>query len=297
MAYVDAHVHFWDDRIDHAWLAGEPTLPTDATPADYRSAVADDPPARFLFVEADADAGMGGAEARWVAEMCRGAPDFGGMVVWAPVDVGGASVSRHLDELGLDAVVGVRRLIQGEPPGFARSAGFVDGVRAVGAAGLAFDVCIRADQLDDAIALARAVPDTRLVLDHCGKPPIATGRLDAWRRDLATFAAFDHAVCKLSGLVTEADPRRWTADDLTPIFDHALECFGADRILWGSDWPVVEPAATHRSWREATDTLLAPLSDHERDAIRRTTALTTYNLVDDSGSGNRPPRSAGRSDT
>lgn len=281
MTYVDAHVHFWDDGIGHAWLDGEPALPARATLADYRGAVADDPPIRFVFVEADADVGMGGAEARWVAEMCGGRADFDGMVVWSPVDAGGDAVARHLDELALDSVVGVRRLIEDEPAGFARSGDFVDGVRAAGARGLVFDVCIKAHQFDDAIALARGARDTRLVLDHCGKPPIATGQLADWRRDLATLAAFENVVCKLSGLVTEADPQRWATADLEPVLDHALACFGADRILWGSDWPVVERAATHEAWREATDALLAPLSNHERDAIRRTTALRTYNLEDD----------------
>ncbi|MDW3220068.1 MAG: amidohydrolase family protein [Acidimicrobiales bacterium] len=281
MAYVDAHVHFWDDGIEHGWLDGEPALPSRATLADYRDTTVDDPPSRFLFVEADADEGMGAAEARWVADMCGGEADFAGMVVWAPVQAGGAAVARHLDELGLDGIVGIRRLVQGEAAGFARSAGFVDGVRAVGAADLVFDICITANQFADAIALARAAPDTRLVLDHCGKPPIATGQLADWRRDLAALAASENVTCKLSGLVTEADPQRWSEDELAPVLDHALECFGAERILWGSDWPVVERAATHRSWRDATDILLAPLSDDERDTIRRTTALRIYDLEDD----------------
>ena len=109
-----------------------------------------------------------------------------------------------------------------------------------------------------ALVLARGASDTRIVVGHLGKPDIAGGGFDEWLDGFARLGGLGNVWCKLSGLVTEADLRRWTVDDLRPYLDIALEAFGVDRILWGSDWPVVTAAATHRRWRAASGDLLAP---------------------------------------
>lgn len=280
--YVDAHVHFWDrSRHTYEWLASEPALAGPYTLAEYRVATADDPPSGFLFVQAGTGGDDGAAEARWVHEMCEGDVGFAGMVVWAPAELGADAMGRHLDALDLPTVRGVRRLIQADPPGFCTQRSFVEAVASLAPRDLVFDVCILPHHLDDAIELAAGAPDTRLVLDHLGKPDIAGGGHDDWHAGFRELAAHDNVWCKLSGLVTEADAASWTVDDLRPVVDAALAAFGPPRLLWGSDWPVVTLAATHRRWRDATDTLLGELTASERDAIRSGTAIDVYGLAEE----------------
>ena len=124
----------------------------------------------------------------------------------------------------------------------------------------------------------RACPDTRFVLDHAGKPDIRGARLDPWRADLETIAAFPRVVCKLSGLVTEAHPTTWTPDDVRPYVEHALGCFGPGRLLFGSDWPVVKLASTYTRWLESARALLDRLAPAERGAIFFDNARRTYRI-------------------
>jgi L-fuconolactonase len=277
--YVDAHVHFWDvDVHRYDWLADEPGLGDRCVLADYRAATADDPPDRFLFVQAGTAEEDAGAEARWVDEMCGTEADFAGMVVWAPTDGGAGAVARHLDALDLATVRGVRRLIQGEPDGFGAAPAFIDGVTEVGRRDLVFDICITPRQLGDATVLVRGAPEARFVLDHCGKPDIAGGGFDEWQAELRGLAACHNVWCKLSGLVTEADLDRWTVADLRRYVDEALEVFGPRRLLWGSDWPVCTNAATHRRWRDASAELLDVLSGAERANILSMNATDVYRL-------------------
>lgn len=277
--YVDSHHHFWDTAaLTYEWLADEPRLGRRYALDDYRAATADDPPERFVFVEAGATADDAAAEARWVHEMCAGQPDFGGMVVWAPVHAGADAVARQLDALALATVKGVRRMLQSDPPGVGNQPGFVAGVVELGRRDLVFDLCVLPRHLDETIDLARSAPESRLVLDHFGKPDIAGGGLNAWEPKLRALAASDNVWCKLSGLVTEADLGQWTDDDLWPYVEVALDAFGAERILWGSDWPVCGLAATHREWRDATAELLTGLSASERDRIMAANAIEVYRL-------------------
>ena len=277
--YVDAHLHFWDREVArYRWLENEPRLPARAALDDYREATADDPPEQYVFVQAGADPADGAAEARWVHAMCGATGDFAGMVVWAPVDDGPVAVAAHLDALRLPSVVGVRRLIQWAPAGLCTQPGFVGAVTSLGRRALAFDMCVFAHQLGDALTLARAAPDTRLVLDHFGKPDIAGGDIAGWRGRFEALAGLDNVWCKLSGLVTEADHTRWSVNDLRPFVHAVLELFGPRRIIWGSDWPVCTLAATHRRWRQATAELLGDLSADERQQILAGNARAVYRL-------------------
>lgn len=279
MSYTDAHVHFWDRSLhSYPWLDDEPKLGRRYLLEDYRAATADDPPDGFVFVQAAAD-NHGVAEARWVQAMCADQSDFEGMIVWAPMHAGAAAVGRHLDHFmntGADRILGARQLIQWMDDNWLRSP-FVEAVAALGARGLCFDICIMSHQLDDAVALVQRSPDTRLVIDHFGKPDIADDGFAHWQPRFRELAR-DNVWCKLSGLVTEADHDAWTVDQLLPYVMEAIEVFGVDRILWGSDWPVVNNAASHCGWRQATAQLLGSLTAGERDAVMRTNAQSCYGL-------------------
>jgi L-fuconolactonase len=155
----------------------------------------------------------------------------------------------------------------------------VSGVTRAGEAGLTFDICVRHRGLRACIELVRRCPGTTFVLDHAGKPDIRGGVLDPWRAHIAALALLPNVVCKLSGLVTEADPTRWTPAALQPYVDHLLGSFGPGRLLFGSDWPVVKLAASYRRWLDVTRELLEPLSDAERAAVMGENARRVYRLA------------------
>jgi len=276
---IDAHVHLWDTgRHSYPWLAEAVTLPDRALLDDYREATLDSRPDGFVFVQAGAADDDGAAEARWVHDQCANQADFAGMVVWAPIEDGPSAVAAHLGTLPMRRVRGVRRMLQGERPGLAAQSGFVEAVAALAAEDLAFDLCLHPHQQVEAVGLARGAPHTRLVLDHLAKPDIAGHGFDEWQTGFRALAACDNVWCKLSGLVTEADPERWSRADLAPFVAEALEAFGPQRLLWGSDWPVCTLAATHHRWWAATAELLADLSGAERHAILHGTAVEVYRL-------------------
>ena len=140
---------------------------------------------------------------------------------------------------------------------------------------LVFDALVLPRHLPRLLAVVDRHPDLQFVLDHFGKPALSTGEIDVWRRDIALLAERDNIVCKLSGLVTEARPD-WQLDDLRGAVDHALSRFGPRRMLWGSDWPVVDLAGGYAKWLAAAETLLADLPSAERADVFGGTAARIY---------------------
>lgn len=243
---VDAHLHLWDPEVlDYAWLSGrlQRRFGPDELAQAVGGAAAD---LSFVFVQADCAPEQALEEVRWVASLAATA-GVRGIVAFAPLERGEA-VRHELDDLRTEPlVVGVRRLLQSEPPGFATSAAFLEGARTLAASGLAFDACVRAEQLEDVIALADAVPSLRIVLDHLGKPGVgrpgapADPRRSPWSAAVRALAARPNVVAKLSGLPSEAPGGRWSEEQLAPFVEIALEAFGPNRLLFGSDWPVSAP--------------------------------------------------------
>ena len=150
----------------------------------------------------------------------------------------------------------------------------------VGRRGLVFELCLKAarGQLATAIELVRRCPEVRFVLDHLGKPPVAARALDPWRAELAELARCPNVVCKISGLITEADPARWTRADLRPYLEHAFACFGPHRVMFGSDWPVSARTHLYPTWVAILEEFLAAQSVAARERFWRGTAREVYRL-------------------
>jgi L-fuconolactonase len=278
--YIDTHVHFWNNEaFSYSWLESEPRLAGQFGLEDYRRATAYDRPSGFVFVQAAAVDSDGADEASWVHEMCKSSPDFAGIVAWAPVDKGPNATRDHLEALDVPSIVGVRRLLQWDPPGLARQPRFVAAVDALAGQNLTFDICIFPEHLEDAQTLAASCPNTRLVLDHLGKPNIAGGEIHMWKAGFCALARHDNVWCKLSGLATEASPD-WTPSDVAPYVDVALDTFGPERLIWGSDWPICTVATSHEVWRRATELLLSELAPSERHAILVGNATRVYHRQD-----------------
>jgi len=283
LSFVDTHVHFWDNaRIPHPWLVEVPDIAGAHTPTELINEAGRRVPQPIVFVEASADPAQGLAEVRWVEDLAvRHARQLviGAIVAFAAVDQG-VETETALDALRARPLVrGIRQLIQGEAdPRFCLRNAFVAGVQSVGARGLSFDLCVKPPQLASVIELVRLCPETSFILDHGGKPDIRRGVLDPWRAHIAELARLPNVVCKLSGLVTEADPAAWTPAQLRPYVEHLISNFGPGRLMFGSDWPVVKQAATYQRWLDTVLGLIEPLSPADRDAILSANARRVYRL-------------------
>jgi L-fuconolactonase len=277
---VDSHVHLYDPGvIRYGWMSGQPVLDRVRLMPQYDAARDGVEVERLVFVEVGADPGQHLQEAAFVDALAAHEPRIAAMVVAAPLE-NGAAVSADLEQLAAHPLTrGVRRLLQDEPdPEFCLRPGFVEATRLLPRFGLSFDLCVRHHQLPGPIALARRCPEVAFVLDHIGKPAIRDGRLDPWRAQIRELAALPNVFCKLSGLVTEADHERWSREQLRPYILHVLDCFGVERVMFGSDWPVSELTHRYREWVAIVDWALAGSSKDELRRLFRDTAIAFYRL-------------------
>lgn len=228
---IDSHVHIWDPTaLEYSWLEGELDRPY--LPADYQAGA----PATtgVIFVEAGPSDKV--AEVAWAESL--GWPELLGVVAHAPLELG-AGVVEQLEALRqAGRTVGIRRLLQDEPLSFFENPGLLEGLRALAATGLPFDACIRHHQLAALTTLLAKVPDLRVVLDHLAKPPVATGDDGTWAHELRALAALPQVSVKLSGMPPELSDDQDLVSAALPWLEVALDAFGADRAMVGSDWPV-----------------------------------------------------------
>jgi L-fuconolactonase len=206
-----------------------------------------------------------------------------GVVGW--VDLADPEVAATLADLstrpGGEALVGVRHQVHDEPdPDWLLRDEVADGLAAVAAAGLVYDLLVRERELPAARAVAERLPELTLVVDHLAKPRIREGAMDPWAGELAALARHPNVACKVSGLVTEADWDAWTPEQLVPYVWHAADVFGPERLLFGSDWPVCLLAADYGEVVAATAEALerAGLGPAERDAVFGANARRLYRL-------------------
>jgi predicted TIM-barrel fold metal-dependent hydrolase len=276
---IDTHQHLiYRDRFAYGWTVDLPVLARgNFTLADYYHLV-DDTVATSIFMETGVDDTDYRNEARFVADLiaepanrisgqiasCRPEQEYG--------------FEGWLEEGASLGVLGYRRILHVMPDETSRQATFRRNVRSIGARGKTFDICVLARQLPVAIELAQACDGMTLVLDHCGVPDIAAGALEGWARDLQRISRLDHVICKLSGLLAYCALNAADANAIQPYVDHVLECFGPQRIVWGSDWPVVNATAGLPTWLKITQSILMQLSDDEAVGIARCNAIRCYNL-------------------
>ncbi|NED14929.1 amidohydrolase family protein [Streptomyces sp. SID9124] len=277
---VDAHHHVWDLAVrDQDWITGQALAPLrrDFTLADL------EPEARAAGVSATVlvQTVTAAEETPEFLALAESSELVAGVVGWSDLtapDI--ADTLAALRELpGGHRLVGLRHQVQGEPdPEWLLRPDVLRGLAAVADAGLVYDLVVLPHQLPAATRAAAALPGLVFVLDHAGKPPVATGRTQPWADDLRALAALPNTVCKLSGLVTEADWRTWTTDDLRPYAETAIDAFGPGRLMFGSDWPVCRLAATYTDVLDTARTLVQDLGEEERAAVLATTAERVYGL-------------------
>ena len=186
---------------------------------------------------------------------------------------------RHLERMVAEPRIrGIRRLLQDDPDDLSAGDVFRGNIRRLAGHDLAFDICVQARQLPTAHALAAACPNVQFVLDHCGNPPIEGGDIAQWRKDVARLAELPNVAGKISGIVNHA-PRGWTPQTLRPVVEHMIESFGWDRVLFGSDRPVLTVNGSLTAWVEALRAIVAGASESEQAALFSRNAERVYGLV------------------
>jgi L-fuconolactonase len=271
---IDAHQHFWQyDAEEYDWIDESMTpLKRDFLPDDLRTEMGGAGFDACVAVQARQTLD----ETRWLLALADEHPFVAGVVGW--VDLQSDAGAAQIEALRHPKLVGVRHIVQAESEGFLTRSPFRRGIAALDRHGLAYDILVYARQLREAIRFAADFPEQRFVLDHLGKPDIRSGSFDAWRRDLDRLANLPNVWAKLSGLVTEADWRRWTRAELHRYANAALDAFGADRLMIGSDWPVCTLAGTYSDVMSVVTTALERRTAAERDAVLGGTAAKFWNL-------------------
>jgi L-fuconolactonase len=274
---IDAHHHVWDLAVrDQPWTADLPVLRRSFTLDDLRPELERAGIDGTVLVQTIAVP----EETPEFLAMAQANDEVLGVVGW--VDLTEPGIAEEIARLralpGGAHLVGIRHQVQAEPdPEWLLREDVRRGLRAIADAGLVYELLVTRDQLPAAVAAVERDPDVTWVLDHAGRPPVAGGRSDEWGRHLSRLAMFDTVACKLSGLVTEAD-ENWTPALLAPYADHLFEAFGADRVMFGSDWPVCLLRTGYPGVVDLTQRLVASLSDTEQADVWGGTAVRWYGL-------------------
>ena len=273
---IDSHQHFWQvGRFDYPWMSSDlGVLYRDYLPHDLEPILRHNAINQTILVQASNSV----AESRWLLELADTNSFIAGVVGW--VDLMSPRAEEQLQELSSHPKFkGVRHLVESEPnDDWLVQPAVISGLKGLAAYGLSYDLLVHTRHLKYVPQVAENCPELALVIDHLAKPPIARNEIDEWSRALAPLAKFPNINCKLSGLVTEANWSSWQTNDLRPFVDCALELFGAERIMFGSDYPVCLLAATYERVLESFQEMLKDLSETEREKIFSTNAAKFYRL-------------------
>jgi len=282
MPIVDTHLHLWDlDRFRLPWIQKGSPLARSFVMKDFLTASENLNVVNAVYMEVDVEPGQHRAEAEYVLDICRQnkTPLRAAVIGGRPA---ADDFRKYLESFKGDQYLkGVRQVLHndGTPAGYCLATNFVRGVRILGEMNLSFDLCLRSTDLGDGIKIAETCPSTRFILDHCGNMNVQAKDRTQWQRDMERLGGVKNVVCKVSGIVASARPEKWTADDLAPIINHTLSCFGPDRVMFGGDWPVCTLASTYRQWVQALQSIVRQRPAEEQRKLFHDNAARFYGLV------------------
>lgn len=276
MRCIDAHHHLWQYSLaEYGWIDDSmKELRRDFLPRDLDAEII----AQNIDATIAVQARQSMEETRWLLELANVNAFIAGVVGWAPII--DPLFPKLLEELALDPKLkGLRHVLQDElDDDYALGKDFQRGIHALSGMGIVYDILIHERQLPVAIQLVDRNPNQMFVLDHLAKPKIASQKISPWRENLCELARRPNVTCKISGMTTEADWQSWTLRDLAPYLEVALECFGTQRLLAGSDWPVCKVATSYQRWWETLRQWVSQLTDFEQGNILGGNAARVYGL-------------------
>jgi L-fuconolactonase len=273
---IDAHHHFWKyDPVEYGWIDDDMrAIRRDFLPADLKREIA----AAGVDAVVSVQARQSLEETRWLLDLAAENDFIAGVVGWVPLV--SPSVNDDLARFAASPKLkSVRHVLQGEPDeNYMLREDFNAGVRALARHELAYDVLILERQLPQTIRFVDGHPDQVFVLDHIAKPRIKDWQMSPWRDNIRELARRENVYCKISGMVTEADYRAWSGEQLRPYVDAVLEAFGPSRLMFGSDWPVCLVACGYARWANLVRGFVAQLSPAEQADLMGNTARRAYRV-------------------
>ncbi len=273
MRIIDTHLHLiYQDRFEYKWLAGEPKINRDWPVESYWAEALPLGIEAALHMEVDVIEPQIVEESRFVLGLDR----IVGAIANARPEH--ADFERQLEALtALGGVKGIRRLIQGQPAEMSQTETFRANLRLLPKYGMSFDICAKSHELPIVEPLVVACPEVQFVLDHCGNPKIGAGEWESWTTRMERIAALPNVVCKVSGILANVT-EDWTVDQLRPYVEFVIERFGWDRVVWGSDHPVVTLFGNLTSWVNASREIVAGASQDEQEKLFFRNAERVYRI-------------------
>lgn len=272
---IDAHVHFWKyNPIKDAWITDEMALlQRDFFPENLKPVLQENGITGIVAVQAD----QSEKETKFLSQLANKNPFIKGIVGW--VDLQNKNVEdKLLYWTEYPVIKGFRHIVQAEAEGFLKKEAFLDGIKLLKNFDFTYDILIYPNQLKEAIQFVNKFPNQKFVLDHCAKPCIRDQKINEWKIQIKEIAQNENVYCKVSGLVTEAKWNEWKTEDLHSYLDVVFESFGTDKILFGSDWPVMLLSSTYSKWKKLIEEYMLQFSDEEKQKVFDTNAVKFYNL-------------------
>ena len=280
MELIDTHQHLvYRNEATYGWTKSIPALAEDNfTLEDYKVLTKDFNIKGTIFMETGVDDPDYKNETKFIKSvMDQTDSKIKGLIVSIRPEID-EGFDEWLEETISMNVSGYRRILHVMPDETSQTSTFRENVKKIGSKGKPFDICYLPTQLKIASDFAKACDQMDLVLNHCGVPPIASGEIDEWSKDLKSLSKIPNVTCKLSGLMAYCAPGTSSYETIKPYVDHVLECFGPDRMVWGSDWPVVNLGKGIAEWINVTNTILDNLSEDEARKIASSNAERIYNV-------------------
>ncbi len=275
MTIIDTHQHFWKyDPVNYSWINDEmQVIRKDFLPGDLAVVLNENKVQGCVAVQADQTE----EETDWLLQLAAKNDFIKGVVGW--VDLRSSNIEERLQHYQqYKKLKGFRHVLQGEEPSFMLQQGFLNGISKLNRFSFAYDVLIFPQHLSAALELVTKFPEQRFVVDHVAKPYIKDGKIDEWKTGMQQLAQHSNVYCKISGMVTEADWKNWTADQLKPYIDVVVESFGINRIMYGSDWPVCLVASSYNKWIETVQNYFSSYTEEEQEKIFCSNAIKFYQL-------------------
>ena len=272
---LDSHVHFWKyNKSDLPWIdRNMKILQKDYLPSDLELTLKRNHVDGCIAVQAM----TAEVETRFLAELANTHTIIKGVVGWT--DIRANNAEKKLTELKeYPSIVGMRHIVQSEADDFLYDEKFRQGISLLKQFGYTYDILIYPRQLKAATDFVRAFPDQAFIVDHCAKPDVKNKEMDTWRKGITDLAMFPNVSCKLSGLITEAAWKEWSPADFYPYLDVVFESFGIERLMFGSDWPVMLLSGIYVQWKSLLEKYMEGFLAEEKEAVFGLNALRIYGI-------------------